>query len=230
MALGSEHMPQAFIATLASHFQQLAAQAFASLPKPLAQSPQKSLQVDEKPLLVVVSSDLRQHPVGRFWLPIARQLRSQFRVISVAGHPRNEDPIRTELRQLSDEWWPLEAADVVNTAVRIREQAPQILRFMAIRPITILITTQRLATVQATYLLTVLLTPLAATGGLLICSYALDSSLIPVRKSSGPALAQSCYSPSCTDCLIPKLLLSGTQPPVYGSFNHTQTHSSTRSV
>ena len=61
MALGSEHMPQALIATLASHFQQLAAQAFASLPKPLAQSPQKSLQVDEKPLLVVVSSDLRQH-------------------------------------------------------------------------------------------------------------------------------------------------------------------------
>ena len=41
--------------------------------------------------MVVVSSDLRRHPVGRFWLPIARQLRSTFRVISVAGHPRDDD-------------------------------------------------------------------------------------------------------------------------------------------
>ena len=40
--------------------------------------------------------------MGRFWLPIARQLRSQFRVISVAGHPRDQDPIRAELRHLSD--------------------------------------------------------------------------------------------------------------------------------
>ena len=29
--------------------------------------------------MVVVSSDFRRHPVGRFWLPIARQLRSTFR-------------------------------------------------------------------------------------------------------------------------------------------------------
>ena len=66
-----------------------------------------NLYVQEKPLLVVVSADLRQHPVGRFWLPIARQLRSQFRVISVAALPRDQDPIRSELCQLSDEWWPL---------------------------------------------------------------------------------------------------------------------------
>ena len=31
--------------------------------------------------MVVVSSDLRNHPVGRFWLPIARQLHHRFRVI-----------------------------------------------------------------------------------------------------------------------------------------------------
>ena len=62
--------------------------------------------------MVVVSSDLRNHPVGRFWLPIARQLRDKFRVVHVVGSPRDSDSIRNELRQLSDEWWPLENDDV----------------------------------------------------------------------------------------------------------------------
>ena len=228
MALGSEHMPQAFIATLASHFQQLAAQAFASLPKPLAQSPQKSLQVDEKPLLVVVSSDLRQHPVGRFWLPIARQLRSQFRVISVAGHPRNEDPIRTELRQLSDEWWPLEAADVVNTAVRIREQAPQILLDLGGHTADNhpLLLTQRLATVQATYL------------GFYGPTYAsccdwwiVDSALMRWIHLSYPGAEEFWPLPGPSLCYSPELhglpdpeVTTYQEPnhPVYGSFNHTR--------
>ena len=61
--------------------------------------------------MVVVSSDLRNHPVGRFWLPIARQFDLSFRTIHVAGHPRDTDSIRSELQQLSDEWWPLEAAE-----------------------------------------------------------------------------------------------------------------------
>ena len=75
MALGSEQLPTAFVSTLATHFQQLSAQAFASLPlQGLHRLLPKPLQVKEKPLLVVVSSDLRQHPVGRFWLPIARHL------------------------------------------------------------------------------------------------------------------------------------------------------------
>ena len=53
--------------------------------------------------MVVVSADLRNHPVGRFWLPIARQLVSKFRLIHVSGHPRNNDPIRTQLQELSEE-------------------------------------------------------------------------------------------------------------------------------
>ena len=79
MALGSEQLPQTFITTLASHFHQLSSQAFSSLSLPAVASCSKTFSVQEKPCLVVVSSDLRQHPVGRFWLPIARHLRPQFR-------------------------------------------------------------------------------------------------------------------------------------------------------
>ena len=43
-------------------------------------------------------SGSRNHPVGRFWLPIARQARSQFRLIHVAGHPHDSDSVRDQLR------------------------------------------------------------------------------------------------------------------------------------
>ena len=81
--------------------------------------------------MVVVSSDLRNHPVGRFWLPIARQLRSKFQVICVAGHPKDSDPVREELRKLADEWWPLETGDASVMASRIRSQAPSLLLILA---------------------------------------------------------------------------------------------------
>ena len=72
----------------------------------------------------------------------------------MAGHPRDQDPIRTELRQLSDEWWPLEAADVVSAAGRIRDLSPALLLDLGghtadNHPVLL---SQRLATVQATYL------------------------------------------------------------------------------
>ena len=86
MALGSEQLPLDLVSTLVAHFKQLSAKSFASVSSPVASVASRPLRVNEKPLLVVVSSDLRQHPVGRFWLPIARQLRSQFQVISVAGN------------------------------------------------------------------------------------------------------------------------------------------------
>ena len=118
MALGCEQLSQPFVATLASHFNRLAKKVASDFPAcpPLPQQ----LEVHERPLMVVVSSDLRNHPVGRFWLPIARQLRSKFRVINVAGFPRDNDLIRSELRELSDEWWPLEAAELPQMANKIR--------------------------------------------------------------------------------------------------------------
>ena len=60
------------VKTLAGHFN--LAKSRGSLDTPLPRRVEVS----------VVSSDLRNHPVGRFWLPIARQLQSRFRVIYVA--------------------------------------------------------------------------------------------------------------------------------------------------
>ena len=110
-----------FVQSLGGHFNELACQYSPSaLPSLVDNVPLSPYQVNERPLLVVVSSDLRSHPVGRFWLPIARQLRTKFQVISVAGHPRDADPLRDELKSLSDEWWPLEADGVSSIAERIR--------------------------------------------------------------------------------------------------------------
>ena len=125
MALGSEKIPSSFVDALVNHFGRQAK----SLIKDLPDSPPlfKRLEVNEKPLLVVVSSDLRNHPVGRFWLPIARHLRSRFRIIHVAGHPHDSDPIRSELNKLSEEWWSFEASEVCEIASRIRGLAPAFL-------------------------------------------------------------------------------------------------------
>ena len=152
IALGCDPIPRPFIDALALHFEQLAQSSVSDLPAspPLP----KSLEVKERPLMVVVSSDLRNHPVGRFWLPIVRQLRSQFRLIHVVGAPRDSDPIRTELRELSDEWWSLEASELSEMARRIRSHAPSLLLDLGGHtadnyPAFL---SHRLATVQATYL------------------------------------------------------------------------------
>ena len=87
------------------------AQKCISVDVPQRSLPQK-LEVNERPLMVVVSADLRNHPVGRFWLPIARQLRSQFRLVHVAGHPHDLIRFVLSLQEVSDEWWSLEPGDV----------------------------------------------------------------------------------------------------------------------
>ena len=152
MALGCEQIPQLFVADVASRFADLSKSLFADLPD--CSSPPKPLEIHERPLMVVVSSDLRNHPVGRFWLPIARQLRSRFRLIHVVGSPRESDSIRSELQQLSDEWWPLESGQLSDVAFRIREHSPSLLLDLGghtadNHPALL---SHRLAAVQATYL------------------------------------------------------------------------------
>ena len=228
MALGAEQLAQTFITTLTTHFQQLSAQAFSSLSPQVATVAPKPLRGYEKPLLVVVSSDLRQHPVGRFWLPIARHLRAHFRVISVSGHPRDQDPIRNELQQLSHEWWPLEAADVLSTAIRIREMAPSLLLDLGGHTADNhpLLLTQRLATVQATYL------------GFYGPTYAaccdwwiVDRALMDWIDRSYPGAEALWPLPGPSLCYLPDLhglpdpqATAYQEPnhPVYGSFNHTR--------
>ena len=237
MALGSDPLDQAFVYTLADHFKHRSVQALAALPSPLSSAapaapaaPQtpKPLHVQEKPLLVVVSVDLRQHPVGRFWLPIARQLRSHFRVISVAGLPRDQDPVRAELRQLSDEWWPLEATDVVDTAARIRELAPALLLDLGGHTADNhpLLLTHRLATVQASYL--GFYGPTYAT----CCDWwIVDRALMSRIAGSYPGAESLWPLPGPSLCYLPELhglpdlqAITYQEPnsPVYGSFNHTR--------
>ena len=228
MALGSEFVSQAFVTTLKNHFQQLSARAFANSSSSVVPIAPKPLQVQEKPLLVVVSSDLRQHPVGRFWLPIARQLRTQFRVISVAGHPRENDPIREELQQLSHDWWSMEAGDVVSTSNRIRQTGPSLLLDLGGHTADNhpLMLTQRLATVQATYLGFYGPTYAACCDWWIVdralmawieCSYPGSEALWPLP---GPSL---CYVPDLHGLPDPQTTIyQEPNHPVYGSFNHTR--------
>ena len=226
MALGSELLPETLVSTLSAHFDRLAKDFISNLPvsPPLKQR----LEVNEKPLMVVTSSDLRQHPVGRFWLPIARQLRSRFRLIHVAGNTRDEDHIRTELRALSDEWWPLEAPEIVSMARKIRELSPSFLLDLGghtadNHPVLL---SHRLATVQATYL------------GFFGPTYAsccdwwiIDEVLNRWVGSSYPGAEKVWSLPGPSLCYVPELhglpevgSIEYQQPRtlVFGSFNHTR--------
>jgi hypothetical protein len=225
-ALGCEKLSLDFVASLAALYEKLARSSISDLPS-IPSLPMR-LEVYERPLIVVVSSDLRNHPVGRFWLPIARQLRSRFRLIHVAGHPRDRDFIRSELQELSDEWWPLEAANVSAMATRIRGQAPSLLLDLGGHtadnyPIFL---SHRLAAVQATYL------------GFYGPTYArccdwwiVDKVLEQWIASSYPGAENLWALPGPSLCYIPSLhglpdvaQINYREPNhlVFGSFNHTR--------
>ena len=168
-------------------------------------------------------------PLVVFWLPIARHLRSEFRLIHVAGHPRDEDPIRTELRQLSDEWWPLELVDVVNTAQHVfgtmRQRSCLI---SAVTPLTIILCSSPSGLPvcrPATWVFTDPLMLPVATGGLLIePSWAGLTSSYPEAEALWPLPGPSlCYLPELHGLPDPEQT-TYREPiyPVYGSFNHTR--------
>ena len=226
MALGSEKIPSSFVDALVNHFGRQAK----SLIKDLPDSPPlfKRLEVNEKPLLVVVSSDLRNHPVGRFWLPIARHLRSRFRIIHVAGHPHDSDPIRSELNKLSEEWWSFEASEVCEIASRIRGLAPAFLLDLGghtadNHPALL---SHRLASVQATYL-----GFYGPTYGTSCDWWIIDEVLQRWISSSYPGAERLWPLPGPSLCYVPALhglpeleTINYQQPTnlVFGSFNHTR--------
>ena len=201
-------MPQKFISTLVSHFNSLAQKSICS--DPLPPSSPKRLEVNERPLMVVVSADLRNHPVGRFWLPIARQVRSQFRLIHVAGHPHDSDSVRDQLRELSDDWWSLDPSEVFSVITRIRSESPSLLLDLGghtadNHPAFL---SHRLASVQATYL-GFYGPSYGRCCDWWIVDHVLErffASHIPVQKSFGPCLVRAfAMYRLCMVCLLSKV-------------------------
>ena len=99
-ALGLERLDHGHINNLVSDYRRLT--------PPPAQKPTLALSVSEKPVLAIVSADLRLHPVGRFWLPIARELQHHFKLVHLAFNPLDQDSIRSELISISHQWHPLD--------------------------------------------------------------------------------------------------------------------------
>ncbi len=228
IALGLEKVEYSFIHDLVLRFDALAKDCLPDFAPQVSSNMPPRLEVKEKPLLVVVSSDLRNHPVGRFWLPIARQLRSRFKLIHVAGLPRDEDPIRTELRELSDEWWALEASELAAMARRIHGHNPSILLDLGghtadNHPALL---SRRLATVQATYL--GFYGPCYAS----CCDWwIVDKVLERMVGRSYPGSEKLWPLPGPSLCYVPSLhglpevdaiVYQEPNCPVFGSFNHTR--------
>lgn len=228
MSVGAEVIDHSFIAIISSHFNALADHKFAVSSIFSQRTVQQPLVVHEKPVVVVYSSDLRQHPVGRFWLPIARQLRSTFKVISIAGHPQDKDHIRDELRELSDEWWPFEETDTFHIAKRIHELSPSFLIDLgghtADNHPELL--TQRLAKVQVSYLGFYGPTYAKCCDWWIVDHHLMNwiSNSYPNSESlwslPGPSL---CYVPELHNIPSPlSIIYDEPSHPVYGSFNHTR--------
>ena len=59
----------------------------------------RPMQVREKRLLAVISPDLRHHPVGRFWVPIASKLYEDYTLVHIALNAGSDDAIRNKLKQ-----------------------------------------------------------------------------------------------------------------------------------
>ena len=223
-ALGQEHLDKDYVGKLVDHWR------LSSGSPGLARSsaPAHPFRVSERPTLVVTSADLRMHPVGRFWLPIAKAVRSSFRLIHIAFNPHDQDSVRDQLKEASDEWYSLETAARHETDALLRRLNPELLLDLGghtadNRPDLL---NQRHAAVQATYL------------GFYGPSYGsecdwwiLDSAIARrVRGSypgseaiwelTGPSL---CYDPTAHGLPpVDQLDYSEPEHPVIGSFNHTR--------
>lgn len=219
-ALGLEQLDHVHVNQLVQHWRRLT--------RPEQLHPPKRLCVQERPTLVVVSADLRMHPVGRFWLPIARAVRQQFRLVHLGFNPHDSDHVRDELKDLSDEWHLLDASEISTIDALLRRTQPDLLLDLGGHTADNLpsLLNQRYAPVQATYL------------GFFGPSYGeqcdwwvLDSSIArrvrssypgsePIWELQGPSL---CYDPSSHGLPhVEAIAYSEPDHPVIGSFNHTR--------
>ena len=217
-ALGLEQLDHSHINSLVTDYRRLT--------PPPAQKPNLSLSVFEKPVLAIVSADLRLHPVGRFWLPIARELQHHFKLVHLAFNPLDQDSIRSELISISHQWHPLDVNK--DFYPLLSEITPHMLLDLGghtadNRPGVL---NHRFAPVQATYL-----GFYGPSYGLHCDWWILDNAIArrvkdsypgsePIWPLPGPSL---CFDPIAHG-LPPLNKLRYTEPnhPCIGSFNHTR--------
>lgn len=230
-ALGLERVDQGYVAQLVGHWRRLTRANDLSLPH--AESRSSRLSVQERPTLLVVSADLRMHPVGRFWLPVVQKLRHHYRVVHLGFNPHDSDPIRDALQASSHGWHLLECTEHQAIDTLLKRIQPDILLDLGghtadNRPGLL---NRRYAPVQATYL------------GFYGPSYGeqcdwwvLDAAIArrvrdsypggePIWELPGPSL---CYDPSSHGLPdLDSIVYSEPDHPVIGSFNHTRKLTST---
>jgi len=219
-ALGLEQLDQAYVDHLVQQLRRLT--------RPQQLLPNRPLRVHEKPVLAVVSADLRLHPVGRFWLPLAQRLARQYRLVHVGFNPHDQDPVREQLKACSSEWHLLETTAAADIDALLQRLQPDLLLDLGghtadNRPGLL---NQRYAPVQATYL------------GFYGPSYGeqcdwwiLDGAIARRVQHSYPGSeaiwslpgSSLCYDPAAHGLpAVAEIAYSEPDHPVIGSFNHTR--------
>jgi len=223
IALGQEKLDQQHVNALVESLRiSFPPQSIPPLPS------SRPLSVSEKPLLAVVSADLRHHPVGRFWRPLVPALAQRFRLVHVFLNGTDGDQLTAELRAHSFDWLRLSQAEQPHLIQRLQQLAPQIALDLGGHTAD----NQhgwlhyRIAPVQATYL------------GFYGPTYARECDWWIVDRFLTPHIGQSypgserqwaCPFPSlCYDVAahgLPdpdRLPLSASEHGILGSFNHTR--------
>jgi hypothetical protein len=221
--LGLEQLDLSHVQRLVADFRRL---SVAPTSVPVKPPPVLPMAIRERPVLAVVSADLRMHPVGRFWLPLARVLHRRFRLVHVAFNGNDPDPIRDQLKPLSAEWHGLDGGE--DPLAFLQALQPDLLLDLGghtadNRPGLL---NQRLAPVQATYL-----GFYGPTYGQHCDWWILDEVIARRVKNSYPGSEPVWSLPGPSLCFDPAIhglpaldQLSYSEPdhPVFGSFNHTR--------
>jgi len=194
----------------------------------VTQTINQPIQILEKPSIVVSSADLRSHPVGRFWLPVAKYLSRDFNLFYLDHSPTYHDVIKSELQSSSAGWYSFSSHEEANILPKCNDLSPAL--FVDLgghtadnRPVLL---NHRIAPVQVSYL------------GFYGPSYAIecdwwliDKFIEPYVRDSYPG-SEQIWSLSCPSLCYDYTLhnLPNVKADAYacprimtiGSFNHTR--------
>jgi len=188
------------------------------------------ITVSEKPRLAIISADLRNHPVGRFWLPIAKYLSTTYTLtyFSLNSSPGTADAVSNSLRSSSDKWLDYTGLALDSVMSDLAENKPDILLDLGSHTADNLpsILQSRIAPLQVSYL--GFYGPTFARNA----DWWIIDSAIAARISGSYASAEPpwllqgpslCYDVSAHQLPdIDSIRYANSTVPVFGSFNHTR--------